>query len=54
MSPPGAGKEPEWENYDREARESLGRLAESTGGRLISTAGSFDAALAEITQRANR
>jgi hypothetical protein len=54
LSPPGAGKELEWENDDREARESLSSLAESTGGRLISTAGSFDAALAEIAQRANR
>jgi len=54
LSSPSAGNESAWESHLREARESLNGLAESTGGRLVSAAGEFDAARADIAQRANR
>jgi hypothetical protein len=54
LPPPSAGNDSAWGNYDREARESLTSLAESTGGRLVSTVGEFDDALAQIAQRGNR
>jgi hypothetical protein len=46
-----AENNPALESYYREARDSLHSLAESTGGRLVSTPGELDGALAQIAHR---
>lgn len=50
---PSVWNESAWDAYDRDARESLRGLAEATGGRMVSTIGEFDGALAQIAQTAN-
>ncbi|HZL94985.1 MAG TPA: hypothetical protein VFB99_15125 [Vicinamibacterales bacterium] len=51
--PPSVGNESAWDAYYREARDRLRGLAESTGGRAVSTTREFDSALAQIARIAN-
>jgi len=52
-APQSMGKESAWEAYHRDARESLRNLAESTGGRLVSSIGEFDGALTQMARGTN-
>jgi hypothetical protein len=54
MPPPSVGNESAWDAYDRGARDSLRSLAESTGGKLVSSIGEFESALAQIARTANQ
>jgi hypothetical protein len=50
---PSVWNQAAWDAYHHDARESLRGLAESTGGRMVSTTGEFDSTLAQIARTAN-
>lgn len=46
--PPSPANDAAWQAYSREAYDSLLRLADSTGGQMVSTQGEVDAAIAQM------